>query len=59
MNFIVLSYDRTTVRLNESKWFRLEIEISTKTNIFLVVLVTQKGSEFRRTILLSYDGATE
>ena len=47
------------MRLKETKWFRLEIEISTKTNIFLVVLVTQEGSEFRRTILLSYDGATE
>ena len=40
MNFVVLSYDRTIVRLKETKWFRLAIEISTKTIcIFLTNLL--------------------
>ena len=39
MNFIVLSKDRTTVRLKENKWIKLEKEISTKTSIFLTNLL--------------------
>ena len=47
MNFVVLSYDRTTVRQKENKWFRLEIEISTKKQLYFlpicyyVVVVTR------------------
>ena len=49
MNFVVLSYYRTTLRLNETKWFRLDIEISTNNNniyflpicYYVVVVVTR------------------